>query len=107
METKSEASEADAERSSIGPLGGTALATSLPDPALESRGHFRLAHASRESLPIRCGEIGKVSQVGDDLLARTVAGANVLDKLPITVGLATLLDDRAAEKHGCHPSCDQ
>src|SRR5664279_2950499 len=83
---------------------GPALATSLPDTALESCRHFRLAHASSESLPVRCGEIGKVSQVGDDLLARTVAGANVLDQLPITVGPAALLDDRAAEKHGCHPS---
>src|ERR1035438_1959957 len=64
-------------------------------------------YASRESLPIRCGEIGKVSQVGDDLLPRTCVGANVLDQFPVSVGLATLLDDRAAEKHGCHPSCDQ
>src|ERR1019366_2215298 len=89
-----------------GPLGGPTPATSLPDTALESRGHFRLAHSSGESLPVGRGEMGKVSQVGDDLLPRTGAGADVLDQLPVTVGLAALLDDRAAEKHGCHPSCE-
>ena len=31
---------------------------------------------------------------------------NVLDKFPVAVGFATLLDDRTAEKHGCHPSCE-
>jgi hypothetical protein len=73
---------------------------------LESGGHFRLAHAPGESLPVGCGEIGKVSQVGDDLLPGTCVGAKVLDKLPVAVGLATLFDDRTAEEHGCHPSCD-
>jgi len=98
MATTSEASEADVAILD-GPLGGTSLATSLPDTALESRGHFRLAHASGESLPVRCSEIGKVSQVGDDLLPRTGTGADVLDKLPVAVGLAAVLDDRTAEKH--------
>jgi hypothetical protein len=51
-------------------------------------------------------KLGQVSQVGDDLLPRTGAGADVLDQLPVTVGLAALLDDRATEKHGCHPSCE-
>jgi hypothetical protein len=83
------------------------LAPSLADTALESRGHLRLAHAPGERLPVRCGEIGKVSQVGDDLLPGTCVGANVLDKLPVAVGLATLFDDRTAEEHGCHPSREQ
>src|ERR1035438_3612584 len=54
-------------------------------------------------LPVRCGEVGKGSQVGDDLLPGTGVGANVLDKLPVAVGLATLFDDRTAEKHGLSP----
>jgi hypothetical protein len=35
--------------------------------------------------------MGKVSQVGDDLLPGTGVGAKVLDQLPVAVGLATLL----------------
>lgn len=61
----------------FGPLAGTR------NRALESRGHFRLAHASGEIPPVRRGEMGKVAQVGDDLLPRTGAGADVLDQLPV------------------------
>src|ERR1019366_3105426 len=84
------------KRTPSGPRGSTwgpTPATSLPDTALESRGHFRLAPSSGESLPVGRGEMGKVSQVGDDLLPRTGAGADVLDQLPVTVGPAALLDD--------------
>src|ERR1022692_3368978 len=123
METKSEASEADAERSSSVHLGGrpwrppcrtrrwraAAISGSPMRPARACQSAAVKLERSPKwaTFPICCGEIGKVSQVGDDLLPRTCVGANVLDQFPVSVGLATLLDDRAAEKHGCHPSCDQ
>src|ERR1035441_7161646 len=107
METKSEASEAGAERSSMVHLGGRPWR-----PPCRTRRWRAAAISGSPMRPARAcqsagGEIGKVSQVGDDLLPRTCVGANVLDQFPVSVGLATLLDDRAAEKHGCHPSCDQ
>src|ERR1039457_6872963 len=66
IEDRSASASGDSDR----PLGGTAPATALPDPAFESGGHFRLAHSSGGSLPVGCGGIGKGSQVGGGLLPR-------------------------------------
>jgi hypothetical protein len=90
METTSEESEADAERSSSVHLGGRPWRppwrTRRSRAAAISGSPMRPARAC----PVGSGEIGKVSQVGDDLLPRTVAGTNVLDQLPVAVGFAAL-----------------